>query len=321
MACETPTWIKLDKPKYVGGQWQYAFPADCGKCIVCLQKRKRQWSYRLMEEKNVSFSSYFVTLTYTNEFVPYGDNGYCANSNDHKEFIKWLKYYENPIRLSERKEMSMEEYRRSLYHVHEIGDLRYFGIIEYGDLGDRPHWHYLLFNVVDIDNISRAWSTQLCSSPRGYHKAAEYTPGVSKGRVDIDECNVNTVDYVLKYMMKHEMEKQNYDRQEERAFMSKGLGLRVATDEFVRHIRLPQNNQVLNARGTKVPLPRIFRKKFLSDAENDAKQRFTISMALEKKKEKEAEIIKKGQDIEAVRVSTINSRSNALKNRRRRTIE
>lgn len=323
MACESPTYIKLEKPKFVEGQWQYAFPADCGKCIVCLKKRKNQWSYRLMEEKQYAFSSYFVTLTYTNEFVPYGDDGYCANANDHKEFIKWLRYYETSQKLSERLEISSEEYRRQLYHIHEAEKLKYMGVIEYGDLGDRPHWHYILFNVVDIDNIDRAWSTQICTKERSYHppSAAEYKPGVSKGRIDIDECNVNTVDYVLKYMMKHEMEKQNNDRQEERAFMSKGIGLRVATDEFIRHIAKPYNNQVLSSRGFKVPLPRIFRKKFLSEAENAAKQEYTIKEALRAKKEREDEIVKMGMDVEEVRRSTINARNNALKNRRRRSIE
>jgi len=322
MACETPTWIKLEKPKYVQGQWQYAFPSDCGKCIVCLKKRKAQWSYRLMEEKQFSFSSYFVTLTYKDEFVPYGDNGnYCANKNDHFDFIKWLKYYENPLRLSERNEISTEEHRRSLYHVHEFEELRYLGCIEYGDLKNRPHWHYILFNIVDIANINRAWSTQLCTKERGYHTAAEYKPGISKGRIDIDECNVNTVDYVLKYMMKHEIEKQNKDRQEERSFMSKGLGLRVATREFIQHISQPQNNQVLNSRGFKVPLPRIFRKKFLTEEQNAAKQKFTIEKALQAKDDKEAKILALGMDIEEVRVNAITARSNTLKNRRRRTIE
>lgn len=315
MACDTPTWIKLEKPKFIAGNWQYAFPADCGKCLMCLRKRKAQWSYRLMEEKQHSFSSYFVTLTYNNKFVPYGEFGYCANKNDHTEFIKWLNYYEDPQQLSERKEISMEEHQRSLYHVHEYEKLRYFGCIEYGDLLSRPHWHYILFNVVDIANINRAWSSQLRISK------GVYQPNESKGKIDIQKANVNTIDYVLKYMLKHEGEKQKHDREEERSFMSKGLGLRAATPELIRHISLPHNNQVGNSRGIKVALPRIFKKKFLTDEENAAKQKFTIQMALQAKKEKEDNILRQKRDPEKVRISAIEARSQVLKNRKRRNTE
>lgn len=318
MVCQTPTWIKFKQPKRVGKGWQYAWPSGCGKCLICLKKRKNQWSYRLMEEKNNSFSSYFVTLTYKEEYVPIGDNGYCANKNDHTEFIKWLNYYETTQKLSERKKISAEELQRENSGVHEIGHLRYFGVIEYGDINSRPHWHYLLFNVVDIDNIGRAWSKQVCVSEKGYHKAAEYEPGDTIGRIDIDECNVNTVDYVVKYMMKHEQEKNNDDREAERSFMSKGIGQSAATPEFLRHISAPDHNQVCNARGIKVPLPRYYKKKYLSEDQLEAKQKYTARMAMETEEKKQAEILRQKRDPEKVRISGINARVDILKNRQKR---
>jgi len=264
MACDAPLSIKYKQPLPDGkGGWIYYFPADCGKCLKCLIKRKAQWSYRMVEELNNSFSAYFVTLTYEDRYLTLTENGNTVNPNDHKQFISNLKEYETQELLAYRPYSPEEIFRRDS-GITEEGKLLYYGVSEYGGKTGRSHWHYILFNVRDTLSINYSWHY---------------------GRIQIDECNINTIDYVLKYMMKHEMEKQNNDREAERAFMSKGLGLHVATPEFLRHISRPENNQVLNARGFKVPLPRIFRKKFLTDEENEAKQRYTIKMALQKKKE------------------------------------
>jgi len=142
MECDSPTWINLKYPKWDGEKWQNQFPAGCGKCMPCLQKRKRQWSFRLSEQLRTSFSAYFVTLTYSDKYVPMDDNGFCANKNDHKHFIKWLRYYEN----EELETLSTDEFKRNGKATkEETGRLSYYGTIEYGDLRDRPHWLNILF--------------------------------------------------------------------------------------------------------------------------------------------------------------------------------
>jgi len=204
MACDAPLSIRYDPPKPDGkGGFIYNFPGDCGKCMMCLKKRKAQWSFRIMEEKRNSFSSYFVTLTYKDEFLIYGDDGPTGSTDEHKQFIKFLRYYEDQRRLDKREAISVEELARIQNNTTQVhAKLKYYGVLEYGDdkKTQRPHYHYILFNVHDIDSIRDAWCEQVRVDQAD--KQNKYRPGRTKGRIQIDECNVNTVDYVLKYMIK-----------------------------------------------------------------------------------------------------------------------
>ena len=92
----------------------------CGQCLPCRINRRRIWQARLVLESLMHEHSAFVTLTYDEENLP------KDNSLNPKEFQKWIK------RL--RKEYSPKK-------------LRYFGVGEYGDKSDRPHYHAILYGV------------------------------------------------------------------------------------------------------------------------------------------------------------------------------
>jgi len=268
MACDAPLSIRYTTPlRKPEGGYIYYFPADCGKCLKCLTKRKAQWSYRMMEEKRQSFSSYFVTLTYDDKHLPRTDYGCSINKNDHFEFIKNLKELEKPKKLALRSYISKEEYDRQTYGIPETAKFKYYGVSEYGDLKGRSHWHYILFNIRDIANITLAWG---------------------KGKVDVDpDVNVNNIDYVLKYMIKDHSNIDYENRDKEKSFMSKGLGLSVADSNFQNYIGQTQNNQVLNQRGTKIPLPRYYRKKLLSEEQRMAKAQYIAEQVEQQKQAQE----------------------------------
>lgn len=280
--CDAPIPIRYNPPLLDGkGGFIYSFPADCGKCLPCLKKRKQQWSYRLTEQMRDSFSAYFVTLTYDEISVPWSDGVMSANEWDHKQFIKELKFLEQPKILKRRTAVSLEEYQRgekgiSTTEIYLKDDgtegvrrkpLLYYGVIEYGDLTSRPHYHYILFNIVDKDNIVEAWK--------------------GKGRVQIDECNVNTIDYVLKYMIKDPAEKKYENKVPEKSFMSKGLGRFALNGELVKYVRQPEGNMLLNTRNSKVAVPRYYRKKYLTEDEAKQKALYIASITEEKDKEDE----------------------------------
>jgi len=296
MACDAPISIRYNPPLDDGkGGRIYSFPADCGRCIKCLTKRKAQWSFRLTEEKRKSFSAYFVTLTYEDKYLVYGDNGPTVNKNDHFEFIKKLKANEKCNK--ERDYISQEELDRKVRGIQETGKLSYYGISEYGDRMGRPHWHYLLFNVRDIANITNAWPY---------------------GLIQIDgDVNVNNIDYVLKYMVKHETDKKP-EREKELCFMSKGLGLSALNDEQIRYIQAPDANMLINSRGKRIALPRYYRKKYCSGEVRSSKGSYIAQVVQQKEDEVDTRLIKAGRNPDKLKAIAKDQRNKQLINRKPR---
>lgn len=325
MACDAPLRIKYDPPKPDGkGGFIYSFPGDCGKCLKCLNKRKAQWSYRLMEEKRNSFSAYFVTLTYKDEFLIHGDDGPTGSTSEHQEFIKWLKYYENKKRLGKRDSISVEELARIQKNEStKDKELKYYGVLEYGDEEKhtgRPHYHYILFNVHDIDNIRNAWSEQVRVDK--WDTEQKYRPGRSKGKVQIDECNVNTIDYTLKYMVKLKPDEEEFEnRNKEKSYMSKGLGDSVVDTEFIRYIKRPEGNQVVNTRGFKVALPRFYNKKYLTEEERSEKGRHIKQEIARQDQKKEIGYKKVGVNQDREEMESKKSRWEQMKYRKKRELK
>lgn len=93
----------------------------CGKCFECRQAKKQEWCFRLDQELRLSQVSFFVTLTYDDDHLPWADEQPCLCKSDLQKHFKRL--------------------RKKI----EKRSLKYFAVGEYGDHGARPHYHYLLF--------------------------------------------------------------------------------------------------------------------------------------------------------------------------------
>ena len=95
----------------------------------------------------VSTSAFFITLTYNNENLPPGDE-LCKR--DLQLFIKRLRKV-NP-------------------------GIRYFAIGEYGEEGKRPHYHAVIFNLIDLGLIDRSWCDE-SGNPIGFVVGSRATLG------------------------------------------------------------------------------------------------------------------------------------------------
>lgn len=85
----------------------------CGQCMACRVNRRRTWAARIVLEAAAHAESSFVTLTYSDEYLP----EFGSLSNPHwREFTKGIGY-------------------------------RYFGCGEYGDHTHRAHYHLVLFGI------------------------------------------------------------------------------------------------------------------------------------------------------------------------------
>lgn len=289
-------------------------PVPCGKCLTCKSKRVSQWGIRLQKELEVSTSSYFVTLTYNSDHVPISGNGFMTllkNSKKDKElrlleitddeeqsqavidrtdrsaqaFFKRLRYNEEKNRVL---------FDRQIKKVVEHKPIKYYACGEYGTLRRRPHIHIILFNVVDINSIYHAWATAIVE--KGV--TIDYVPF---GAIDIDpDVNENNIAYVLKYIQKDCWNKmhKNDDRIKEFSLMSKGLGRNFITpviEEFYNK-RL-DINYVLNKKGHKIPMPRYYRDKMMSEATKEDSAIVIGNKVEEDRLKKEKEAMLKGIDL------------------------
>jgi len=300
MACDAPLSIKYKQPLPDGkGGWIYYFPADCGKCLKCLLKRKAQWSYRLVEEMQNSFSSYFVTLTYEDKYLTRTDLGNTINPEDHKLFISNLKEYEAESLLNYRP-FSAEEIFRKDNGIKETGKLKYYGVSEYGGKTGRSHWHYILFNVRDILSITWAWNM---------------------GRIQVDECNINTIDYVLKYMVKDHTGEDYDNRIKEKSYMSKGLGASAMNKQMIDYIQAMDANMVLNQRGQRVAVPRYYNKKFLTEEQRKAKGVYIATEIKVQETKKHDKLKRQGRNPDLVEKQAKDTRNHLLKTIQKRNAE
>lgn len=106
----------------------------CGKCIGCRIEYSRQWANRMMLELQYHDSAYFVTLTYSDDFLPTNP---VADSSTGE--YKYDSYSLRKVHLS-----------RFIKHVRKHypdQSIRFFGVGEYGSKSIRPHYHIIIFGL------------------------------------------------------------------------------------------------------------------------------------------------------------------------------
>lgn len=140
----------------------------CGKCILCREKKVREWQFRALCENATSTTHpLFVTLTYNNANLP----SMGLNKRDVQLFMKRLR-------------INLE---RSGYSPSDC-NFRYFACGEYGSKKHRPHYHLIFWNFPDMKNLHERLSFIESAWPHGF----AYCVRVEKGAVS----------YVMKYMRK-----------------------------------------------------------------------------------------------------------------------
>lgn len=146
-------------------------PYGCGQCVPCLVNRRRVWTHRLLLEQKDHDDSFFLTLTYDDDYLP------RDGSLEPRELQLFIK-----------------RYRRSL-HPHKI---RFFAIGEYGETTLRPHYHLAVYGgkgcekgITDVDRHGYCCDT--CERVRGIW---------SRGIVHLGELNDSTATYLAGYVTK-----------------------------------------------------------------------------------------------------------------------
>lgn len=210
----------------------------CGHCLSCRISKAREWSARLLHELPYWDKAVFVTLTYSDEYLP--PNG-TLRKRDLQNFFKRLRKYSN-------------------------AKIKYYACGEYGSKTKRPHYHAIIFglgqNKVDIEFIKDAW--RLCEWSNFQEKKAF-------GSVTYDSCRYVS-DYIFKKYNGEKSVEEYTSKGLEIPFKisSQGLGLRYCLADA---LNLSANNG-FSLRGVKMGLPRYYVDKLGLTLEDQSEKRF-----------------------------------------------
>ena len=243
--CQTPVHKKMEIVKGVETGYM---PFPCGKCPACIRRRVSGWAFRLNKQSEQSNSAHFVTLTYNDEHIKTTKNGLqTLVKKDVQDFFKRLR------KLTKQK-------------------ISYYAVGEYGDTGDRPHYHIILFNA-NPKIVENAWTLN----------------NVSIGNVHFGDVGDASVGYTLKYINKEKKIPQfnGDDRQKEFALMSKGLGAGYLTPNMIKwHTKGNIENKVYLPLkdGKKAAMPRYYKDKLY-----DKGQKFRIGVFMRAESQKQVD--------------------------------
>lgn len=142
----------------------------CGRCIGCRLERSRQWAIRCIHEASLYDDNSFITLTYSPEKTPSDGS---LKVEDFQNFMKRL--------------------RKSIYP----DKVRFFHCGEYGEKGDRPHYHAILFNKAFKDR--EVWK----KTPTGVvYRSKELEKLWTDGFSSVGDVTFESAAYVARYIMK-----------------------------------------------------------------------------------------------------------------------
>lgn len=126
MKCKQPQVFDRRKP-------DVAFP--CGQCQHCRYNNRRILTNRILCERELHADNSFLTLTYNDENLP--DDFYHHETGELFAPLSVNPYHHYLFKHNLQKK-SQRKLGRSV---------RFFGVAEYGDQTERPHYHYALFGL------------------------------------------------------------------------------------------------------------------------------------------------------------------------------
>lgn len=172
-------WIGHVDKDYLDKEWRNLQLMPCGKCIGCNLSKARDWSVRCYLESLSWEKNYFITFTYSDDYLPY------------------LKSYDIPTLCPDDMSKFINSLRKHFLRKGHKG-IRYLGAGEYGSRYGRPHYHYNFFNLPLYD-LKFVGSNSLGQK---YYSSELINNLWNKGHVVIGEFSFETAGYVARYTTK-----------------------------------------------------------------------------------------------------------------------
>ena len=171
----------------------------------------------------ISQNAYFVTLTYNDANLTYSNTEPTLVKRDVQLLLKRL---------------------RKLQSKKTDVKIKYYFVGEYGSKTKRPHYHAILFNIHDVQDIQKAWNLGFSYSPKALPQS---------------------VKYVLKYISKQRGKYK--DKEREFSLMSKGLGANYMTPQIIKYHKTNLKNCFITDEGYKKSMPKYYKDKIYNESE------------------------------------------------------
>lgn len=219
----------------------------CGKCIACRIKKRQEWAMRMLHEKTSWKDSLFLTLTYDDLHLPFGNKNLPTLRKDHlQKFMKRLRHH---LRI-----------RYNVYNPRVNGKplkrymtypLRYFACGEYGENTQRPHYHAIIFGLSQFKEhreiIKNCWP--YCDWKNNYIE-----------RKSFGSAEADSMRYVSQYIDKKfsgDYANDLYEslgRESVFKLASNGIGKQYC----IENADMIEENKYLTMNGSRVSLPRYY---------------------------------------------------------------
>lgn len=288
MPCKKPIYLRhlatKDNPQGI--------EVDCGQCTACRMKKAHQWALRCINELQYWKDSSFVTLTYSDEFLP---SSYSVYKPVLQLFFKRLRQClkNNTWRILYEKlhkgESDPFAKKTQLKFTENIG-IKYFACGEYGEKYKRPHYHAIIFGLpAELHEVNK--DGHVLSGPL----FESWTFGlIHLGSVSYDSIRYTT-DYVYKKYNGKVAKKVYGDLGLNVPFQlqSKGIGERW----FIDNREQLRKDFFMYNRGKKVGMPRYYKDKlYNSRFEHDVFKKVYMNKRQEYTDSESSDFLKRGLD-------------------------
>lgn len=181
MNCKHPNMIRRTSQ-------EAAFP--CGQCLPCRINSRRILTHRILLEAQEHVHNSFLTLTYDDQNLP--------SSFVHK---KSKKTFRGPTLSPEHLRKFTNGLRTRLSRMDGSPNYRFYGVGEYGEESQRPHYHLALFG----------YPACLDTSPRFHGKKFQpcrcrlcslLSDTWGKGHILLGQLNKDSAQYIAGYVTK-----------------------------------------------------------------------------------------------------------------------
>lgn len=149
------------------------------------------------------------------------------------------------------------------WNYDAVPKFRYYVCGEYGSVGDRPHYHALVFGLPP-EILDSLWQ----GKTEDDYDSGEVDSCIL-GSTHIGSVTGASIGYTLKYMAKGKTvpKHDRDDRVPEFAMMSKRLGANYLTKEVVKHHRDSDKIHLTNPDGYTISMPRYYKQKIWNEHE------------------------------------------------------